>query len=103
MGLSVLMGESGLLLVAERLIWMTWLETLVALIGEQFDEADEICGVVARKWAYGGRGKRLLMSLIKSLSASTMIPRGKDQQKVDIAFEVHSVLLRKFIFSSSQI
>ncbi|KAL3577991.1 hypothetical protein D5086_019495 [Populus alba] len=24
-----------------------WLETLMALIGEQFDEADEICGVVA--------------------------------------------------------
>nr|AKL79684.1 eukaryotic translation initiation factor iso4E [Vasconcellea goudotiana] len=26
---------------------ITWLETLMALIGEQFDEADEICGVVA--------------------------------------------------------
>ncbi|CAI9771228.1 unnamed protein product [Fraxinus pennsylvanica] len=25
----------------------TWLETLMALIGEQFDEAEEICGVVA--------------------------------------------------------
>ncbi|KAK3187662.1 hypothetical protein Dsin_027223 [Dipteronia sinensis] len=24
-----------------------WLETMMALIGEQFDEADEICGVVA--------------------------------------------------------
>ncbi|KAL0742280.1 hypothetical protein Bca4012_083793 [Brassica carinata] len=24
-----------------------WLETLMALVGEQFDEADEICGVVA--------------------------------------------------------
>ncbi|CAI9755917.1 unnamed protein product [Fraxinus pennsylvanica] len=24
-----------------------WLETLLALVGEQFDEADEICGVVA--------------------------------------------------------
>ncbi|KAF3525322.1 hypothetical protein F2Q69_00048315 [Brassica cretica] len=24
-----------------------WLETLMALIGEQFDEADEICGIVA--------------------------------------------------------
>ncbi|XP_019166869.1 PREDICTED: eukaryotic translation initiation factor-like [Ipomoea nil] len=24
-----------------------WLETLMALIGEQFDEAEEICGVVA--------------------------------------------------------
>ncbi|PPD90964.1 hypothetical protein GOBAR_DD12082 [Gossypium barbadense] len=24
-----------------------WLESLMALIGEQFDEADEICGVVA--------------------------------------------------------
>ncbi|KAL6526623.1 Eukaryotic translation initiation factor isoform 4E [Orobanche gracilis] len=25
----------------------TWLETLMALIGEQFEDADEICGVVA--------------------------------------------------------
>ncbi|XP_021848832.2 eukaryotic translation initiation factor-like [Spinacia oleracea] len=32
-----------------------WLETLMALIGEQFDEADEICGVVASARSRGDK------------------------------------------------
>ncbi|KAM0047010.1 putative translation Initiation factor eIF-4e [Helianthus debilis subsp. tardiflorus] len=44
------MVASGQLLVAERLVLRVetmWLETLMALISEQFDDADEICVVDA--------------------------------------------------------
>ncbi|CAL5413631.1 unnamed protein product [Camellia sinensis] len=85
-----------------------WLETLMALIGEQFDESDEICGVVASvrqrqdklalwtktasneaaqvpltKWPLGGNGRRLSMLMIRLLTVFMMILEGKDQQKVD--------------------
>ena len=41
-----------------------WLETMMALIGEQFDDADEICGVVASV-------RHVLRSVPVSSAAST--------------------------------
>ncbi|KAL1225690.1 Eukaryotic translation initiation factor isoform 4E [Cardamine amara subsp. amara] len=46
-----------------------WLETLMALIGEQFDEADEICGVVASYRPSSKQDKLSLWTRTKSNEA----------------------------------
>jgi len=46
-----------------------WLETLMALIGEQFDEADEICGVVASVRPQSKQDKLSLWTRTKSNEA----------------------------------
>ncbi|XP_021899599.1 eukaryotic translation initiation factor [Carica papaya] len=40
-------GKWTVICSRKAILDIMWLETLMALIGEQFDEADEICGVVA--------------------------------------------------------
>ncbi|XP_010435446.1 PREDICTED: eukaryotic translation initiation factor [Camelina sativa] len=49
-----------------------WLETLMALIGEQFDEADEICGVVASIRPGAKQDKLSLWTRTKSNEAVLM-------------------------------
>ncbi|CAA7016085.1 unnamed protein product [Microthlaspi erraticum] len=49
-----------------------WLETLMALIGEQFDEADEICGVVASVRPMSKQDKLSLWTRTKSNEAVLM-------------------------------
>ncbi|CAK9180200.1 unnamed protein product [Ilex paraguariensis] len=63
-----------------------WLETLMALIGEQFDEADEICGVVAS--VRQRQDKLALWTKTASNEAAQMSIGRKWKEIIDVADKI---------------